>query len=560
MNRQIGVAADGAGEVGVVRQHQTVVAQGLRGVAGLLHAAQNAGVDGDLDGLAAGLVQQGRQLELRRDGVLELGVQAAGQQRGGQLLHLLGVGGLVHAVDERGLVRAARVGGALVRQQHELLDHALGRAAVTLDNVDAASVLVHDELSLVGLNIHGAAGLAQDQALAVQLVHRGQLVKHGLIFRLEVGQVNTLLGLQQRVDLLVHALDAAADDALDELVAADLAVLVQSHQTGERQAVLALVQRADAVGQLGRQHRDDLVGVVNARRALERFLIQRGAGADIMADVGNVNAQLVAVVQLLQADGVVDVLRLGGVDREDGNAAQVQALRSLGGVNRGVVVGAGLLQHLRRELLADAAAIQDGLGALGRIVGGTEFLDNGGAVVAVAVTAVGDEEADLVAQVHALAPLLGQQELHVAAAVRLHGHAAILGQTDRARKAVVRDRDLDDLALGGTLHARVVEQLDVDLIVGHCAVQRAARDEDVALAVVAAGKAEARGQLDERAGNRVGGCSILIGRKAGHIGAVAHRQLAGGDHSGNGGAQAGVVHLQVVLQFAQRHGTALDRV
>ena len=279
-----------------------------------------------------------------------------------------------------------------------------------------------------------------------------------------------------------------------------------------------------------------------------------------MADVGNVNAQLVAVVQLLQADGVVDVLRLGGVNREDGNAAQVQALRDLGGVNRGVVVGAGLLQHLRRELLADAAAIQDGLGALGRIVGGAEFLDNGGAVVAVAVAAVGDEEADLVAQVHALAPLLGQQELHVAAAVRLHGHAAILGQADRARKAVVRDRDLDDLALGGALHARVVEQLDVDLIVGHCAVQRAARDEDVALAVVAAGKAEARGQLDERAGNRVGGCSILIGRKAGHIGAVAHRQLSGGDHSGNGGAQAGVVHLQVVLQFAQRHGTALDCV
>ena len=546
--------------MGVVRQHQTVVAQGLRGVAGLLHAAQNAGVDGDLDGLAAGLVQQGRQLELRRDGVLELGVQAAGQQRGGQLLHLLGVGGLVHAVDERGLVRAARVGGALVRQQHKLLDHALGRAAVTLDNVDAASVLVHDELGLVGLNIHGAAGLAQDQALAVQLVHRGQLVKHGLIFRLEVGQVNTLLGLQQRVDLLVHALDAAADDALDKLVAADLAVLVQSHQTGERQAVLALVQRADAVGQLGRQHRDDLVGVVNARRALERFLIQRRAGADIVADVGDVNAQLIAVVQLLQADGVVDVLCLGGVNREDGNAAQVQALRGLGGVNRSVVVGAGLLQHLRRELLADAAAIQDGLGALGRIVGGTEFLDNGGAVVAVAVAAVGDEEADLVAQMHALAPLLGQQELHVAAAVRLHGHAAILGQADRARKAVVRDRDLDDLALGGALHARVVEQLDVDLIVGHCAVQRAARDEDVALAVVAAGKAEARGQLDERAGNRVGGCSILIGRKAGHIGAVAHRQLAGGDHSGNGGAQAGVVHLQVVLQFAQRHGTALDRV
>ena len=175
-----------------------------------------------------------------------------------------------------------------------------------------------------------------------------------------------------------------------------------------------------------------------------------------------------------------------------------------------------------------------------------------------AVAAVGDEETDLVAEVDALAPLLRQQELHVTAAVRLDGHAAILGQADRTRKAVVRHSDLDDLALGRALHARMVEQLDVDLIVGHRAVQRAAGDEDVALAVVAAGKAEARGQLDEGAGDARGGVGVLVGGEARHVSAVLHRQLAGGDHGGNAGAQAGIVHLQIVLQLAQRHGAALD--
>ena len=469
----------------------------------------------------------------------------------------------MYTVDKGHLVGAARVGGALVGQQHELLDHALGGAAVALDDVHAAAVLVHDKLCLVGLNVHAAAGLAQHKALAVQLVHGGQLIQHSLIFRLEVSQVGVCFrfrGFQQGIDLLVDALDAAADDALDKLVAADLAVLVQTHQAGERQTILALIQGADAVGQLGRQHRNDLVGVVDAGRTLIGLLVQRRAGADIVADIRDVNAQLIAVLKLLQADGIVNILRLGRVDRKDGNTAQIQTLSSLGRVDDGVIVCMRLLQHLRREFLPDIAAVEDRLGTLGGVVGGAELFDHGGAVVAVAVAAVGNKEADLIPQMYALAPLLGQQELHITAAVRLDRHAAVLRQADRTRKAVVGDSDLHDLTLRGALHAGMVEQLDIDLVVGHRAVQGAAGDEDVALAVIAAGKAEAGCQLDQRAGNGRRGVCVLIGGKARHIGAVAHRQLAGGDHSRYAGAQAGIVHLQVILQLTQRHGAALDCV
>ena len=162
------------------------------------------------------------------------------------------------------------------------------------------------------------------------------------------------------------------------------------------------------------------------------------------------------------------------------------------------------------------------------------------------LAAVGNQEADLITQVHALAALLGQQELDIAAAVGLDGQTAILGQADCAGKAVVRHGDFQHFALRGTFHAGMVEQLDENLIVGHGTVQGAAGDENVALAVITAGKAEA------------GGGGVLVGGKTGHVGAVFHGQFTGGDHGGDRGAQAGIIHLQVVLQLAQRHWAALD--
>ena len=46
--------------------------------------------------------------------------------------------------------------------------------------------------------------------------------------------------------------------------------------------------------------------------------------------------------------------------------------------------------------------------------------------------------------------------------------------------------------------------------------------------------------------------------KTGHRRCRFHGQFTGSDHGGDRGAQAGIIHPQVVLQFAQRHGAALD--
>ena len=82
-------------------------------------------MDRDLDGLAAGFVQNGRKLQLGGHFPGKVDVQAAGFQGVAQLFHALGIGGFMDAVHKRHMMGAARIGSALVGQQHELFDHAL---------------------------------------------------------------------------------------------------------------------------------------------------------------------------------------------------------------------------------------------------------------------------------------------------------------------------------------------------------------------------------------------------------------------------------------------------
>ena len=105
------------------------------------------------------------------------------------------------------------MGGALVGQQHELLDHGLALAGGALFHVDAVAILVQDQLHLAALDIHAAALLAQAGTVAIQLLHSRQLRQYFMVL---AGQFVIGAAGQQGVDLGVHALDPAADDGLDK--------------------------------------------------------------------------------------------------------------------------------------------------------------------------------------------------------------------------------------------------------------------------------------------------------------------------------------------------------
>lgn len=86
-------------------------------------------------------------------------VDAAGLQQAVQALQLLAVGLLVDTVDKGDLLDPGKVGGALVGQQHEFLDHGLALAGGALFHIDAVAVLIQNELDFPALEIDAAAPL-----------------------------------------------------------------------------------------------------------------------------------------------------------------------------------------------------------------------------------------------------------------------------------------------------------------------------------------------------------------------------------------------------------------
>ena len=103
-----------------------------------------------------------------------------------------------------------------------------------------------------------------------------------------------------------------------------------------------------------------MAGEIHRRAAAERFLVERGAGRDVVADVRDVDAeQIVAVLQLFERNGVVEVLRVVAVDGEDELIAQIEPIA------RGVHIdllrdGFGLLNDFVREHVVHAVFVQDG--------------------------------------------------------------------------------------------------------------------------------------------------------------------------------------------------------
>ena len=100
---------------------------------------------------------------------------------------------------------------------------------------------------------------------------------------------------------------------------------------GHGGAVLPGAQRAHVGRELVRQHRHDQIGEIDAVAALARLAVERAAGADIIADIGDRDDRLEAafigrVFVRRGPDGVVMVAGVDRVDRDDRQMAQILAL------------------------------------------------------------------------------------------------------------------------------------------------------------------------------------------------------------------------------------------
>ncbi len=151
---EVGVAADGAGEVAVVVGGEGVVADDFGGVLGLLHTAEEGVVNGLFERGAASAVEQRLQLGAT------LGVLQREAESGDELAEKLGLAGIgvpVDATEKRDVLAVQGFGDGDVRGKHELFDDLVtGVVGGDMRTGDAA-LFVEVDLHLGHVEFEGAA-------------------------------------------------------------------------------------------------------------------------------------------------------------------------------------------------------------------------------------------------------------------------------------------------------------------------------------------------------------------------------------------------------------------
>ena len=241
------------------------------------------------------------------------------------------------AIDQRRLPGFQRLGRRDIGEDHEFFDQPMRVEPLGPAHALQSPLLVENQLALGQIEIERIA-LA---ALALQrLVGRPERLQDGLEQRL-----GRLVGMavDRALRLLVGELGGRAHQDAVEAVALLAPVGADDHAHRERGAVLARAQRAQVVGDALGQHRHDAVGEIDRIAALQRFLVERGAGPDVPGDVGDRDGQHEAagIGGVLVGRGVhrvVVVLGVGGIDGDERQRAPVLAMgerRGLGGVGLG---------------------------------------------------------------------------------------------------------------------------------------------------------------------------------------------------------------------------------
>ena len=248
-----------------------------------------------------------------------------------EIHHPARIGRLVDAVDGRNLRLLEMRRDGLVGCQHELLDDAVRDVARRAGDGGHLALRVELDQGLGQVEIDGAAPHAlaiQDQR---QLLHQLETARHVAVAFLQPN-----VALQEQVDVGVrHALHAA-DHAADEFLIDHVAAMVELEQHREGQAIHMRVKRAQAGRELERQHRNGAVREVDAGPAQTRLDINRRAGLQVVADVGDVDVQeVVAPGRFIDPDGVVEIARGLSVDRHHVHAAEIGAASGLVGADRG---------------------------------------------------------------------------------------------------------------------------------------------------------------------------------------------------------------------------------
>ncbi len=502
VHQQVRIAADRAGEVRVGLVRQAEVADVVGAVDRLLHRAQQHGL-------------QHRRVRARDDLFHQLGIvrrlgliaaaqrQAAGLEEGAQRLQLLFGRTGVHAIQRRMLVALQHLRRADVGRQHALLDQPVRVVAGARQDLFDLALRIADDIGLGGVEVDGApfaAGFQQDLEQFVQILQ----MRHQ---RRALGRLRPLHVGQDRPDLVVGQARGRVHHGRVELIRLDLPLGRDHRIAHHAQAIHLRIQRAQAVGQLLRQHRDHAPREIDRRGAVDRIHVERLARLHVVRHVGDRHDQAptlaAADLDRLAIDRVVEVARVLAVDGDQRHVAQIDPAGQIGFAHH-IGQRLRLAQRGLGELVRHPILAHRDLDLHAGVVDFAQHLDHATDRLHVAVRIFQDLHAHHLADLRLALPLGRDQDVAAQALVLgRHHQRAALRQQPADHVAVGPLQHLDDLPLR-TPAAVIADHAHQCAVAMHGLLHFALGQEDVGLAVVADEEAVAVPVADHAAFDEVG--------------------------------------------------------
>ncbi len=285
---EVGVAADGGGEVCVVGFCEAVVADGFGGVGGAFERFQEAEFDGVFFRGAFGGIEE------------FLDVGAVGEVAG-VVAVLFGDEGVVGEArwirifmdaEDGGLGTFAEdFGDGLVGDEHAFLDELVGFRVDDLLGGAGASVFIEFDFDLGHFEVEGAV------CEAVFTEEGRHFPSFGNGFdEAGLGVFGGWFSIEDFLCLFVGEFGAGVDDGIDEMSIQQVAVCGDFDDGAFGEAIDVGFEGADAVGEFDGEHGEDAVDEVGGVAAFDGFLVHGGAGFDVVGDIRDVDFEVPAAV------------------------------------------------------------------------------------------------------------------------------------------------------------------------------------------------------------------------------------------------------------------------
>ena len=244
---------------------------------------------------------------------------------------------------------AYALGHRTVGQQHELLDELCGVVRLLEVRTGRLAVLVDVEVQFLAIELHGTTFEATLTQAFGQSVQRAQLLS-----------IVAVLARQYLLHLLVGIAAVALDDRMGYMKVLHVRFVVQQEDDRVAELLLVRTQRADEVTQPFGQHGDGAVYQIDTGGSLHSLLVYHGPLRDIVADVGNVHTDLPQLTLLPDAQRIVKILGILGVNGTGEDIAEVLAALDFLLCDARINL-LGSVLHMLRILVRQPILSQDGM-------------------------------------------------------------------------------------------------------------------------------------------------------------------------------------------------------